>query len=81
MRISGETELPRARANGISKSNILRTQARKSLRLCLAGLRIGRLDLIAEASELPDHFGSALLLRLFGDRWAAFLATDSFVQD
>ena len=30
---------------------------------------------------MPDHSGSALLLRSFGDHWAAFLATDSLVQD
>ena len=34
----------------------------KSLRLCLAGLRVRRFDPIAEASELPDHSCSALLL-------------------
>jgi hypothetical protein len=34
----------------------------KSLRLCLAGLRIRRFDPIAEASELPDHSRSACLL-------------------
>ena len=53
----------------------------KSLRLCLAGLRIGRFDLIAEASELPDDPGSAPLLRLFGDSWAPFFVTDSLMQD
>ena len=53
----------------------------KSLRLCLAGLRIGWFDPIAEASELPKHLGSAELLRSFGDRWAAFFVTDSLVQD
>ncbi len=56
-------------------------QARKSLRLCLAGLRIWRFDPIAEASELPDHSRRALLLGLFGDRWAPFFVTDSLVQD
>jgi restriction-modification enzyme MmeI-like protein len=30
---------------------------------------------------LPDHSGSALLLRSFGDCWAAFLVADSLVQD
>src|SRR6266480_2091856 len=53
----------------------------KSLCLCLAGLRIRRFDPIAEASELPDHFPSAPLLRLFGDSWASFFVTDSLVQD
>jgi len=37
-------------------------QARESLRLCLAGFRIGRFDTIAEVSELPDHSRGALLL-------------------
>ena len=37
-------------------------QARKSLRLCLAGLRIRWIDPIAEVSELPDHSRRALLL-------------------
>ncbi len=40
---------------------------RKSLRLCLAGLRIRWFDPIAEASELPDHSCRALVFRLFGD--------------
>jgi hypothetical protein len=53
----------------------------KSLRLCLAGLRIRRFDPIAEASELPDHSGGALLLGLFGDGWAPFFVTNSLVQD
>src|SRR6266480_4207733 len=53
----------------------------KSLCLCLAGLRIRRFDPIAEASELPDHFPSAPLLRLFGDSWASFIVTNSLVQD
>jgi hypothetical protein len=53
----------------------------KSLRLCLAGLRIRRFDPIAEASELPKHLPSAELLRSFGDRWAPFFVTDSLVQD
>ena len=56
-------------------------QGRKSLRLCLAGLRIRWFDPIAEASELPNHLPSAQLLRSFGDRWAAFFVTDSLVQD
>ena len=49
--------------------------------LCLAGLRIRWIDPIAEASELPDHFRSAPLLRLFGDGWASFFVTNSLVQD
>jgi hypothetical protein len=56
-------------------------QGRKSLRLCLAELRIRGFDTIAEASELPDHFRRALLLRLFGNRRAPFFVTNSLVQD
>ena len=56
-------------------------QARKSMCLCLAGLRIRRFDPIAEASELPDHSRCASLLRLFGDRRAAFFVTNSLMQD
>ena len=37
-------------------------QVRKSLRLCLPGLRIRWFDPIAEVSELPDHSRRALLL-------------------
>ena len=54
---------------------------RKSVRWCLAGLRIGWFDPIAETSELPDHSGGAPLLRLFGDGGASFFVTDSLVQD
>ena len=53
----------------------------KSLRLCLARLRIRRFDPIAEASELPDHSRGALLLGLFGDRRAPFFVMHSLVQD
>ena len=53
----------------------------KSLRLCLAELRIRRFDTIAEASELSDHLRRALLLRLFGNRGAPFFVTNSLVQD
>jgi len=56
-------------------------QARKSLRWCLAGLRVGWFDPIAEVSELSEHSGRALLLRLFGDRWAPFFVSNSLVQD
>ena len=56
-------------------------QGRKSLRLCLAGLRIRFFDSITEATELPDHSRGALLLRLFGDRRAPFFVTNSLVQD
>src|SRR5882762_2907529 len=55
--------------------------ARKSLRLCLAGLRIGWFDPVAEASQLADDSRCALLPRLFGDRWAPFFVTSSLVQD
>jgi DNA-binding winged helix-turn-helix (wHTH) protein len=64
-----------------SHTSSLETQARKSLRLCLAGWRIRRFDPIAEASELPDHSRGALLLGLFGDGWAPFFVTNSLVQD
>jgi hypothetical protein len=40
-----------------------------------------RFDPISEASELPNHLPSAQLLRSFGHGWAAFLMTDSVVQD
>jgi hypothetical protein len=63
------------------KQNDFDTLARKSLRLCLAGLRIGWFDPVAEASQLPDDSRRALLLRLFGDRWAPFFVPDSLVQD
>ena len=55
-------------------------QARKSLPLCLAGLRV-QLDPIAEASEVPDHLPSAKLLRSLADRRAPLFVTDSLVQD
>jgi hypothetical protein len=51
------------------------------VRLCLAGLRIGRFDPIAEASELPDHSRGTPLLGLFGDCWSPFFVADSLVQD
>jgi hypothetical protein len=54
-------------------------QARKSLPLCLAGLRV-QLDPIAEASEVPDHLPSAKF-RSSGNRWAPFFVTDALVQD
>jgi hypothetical protein len=57
------------------------SRPRKSLRLCLAGLRVRWFDLIAETSELPDHSRSAPLLRLFGNGWTPFFVTDSLVQD
>src|SRR5215469_11978496 len=43
--------------------------------------RVGCFDPIAEASELPKHSGSALLLGLFGHGRATFLITDPLVQD
>jgi len=55
-------------------------QGRKSLLLWL-GLRSWGFDAITEAPELPNHSPSAQLLGAFGDRWAAFLVTDSLVQD
>src|SRR5207249_8209413 len=57
------------------------TQPRKSLRLCLAGLRIRCFDPIAEASQLSDHSRRSLLPRLFGDRGAAFFVTNPLMQD
>src|SRR6266480_742532 len=56
-------------------------QPRKSLRLCLAGLRIRCFDPIAEASQLSDHSRRSLLPRLFGDRGAAFFVTNPLMQD
>jgi hypothetical protein len=52
----------------------LNDRLEKSLRLCLAGLKIRRFDPIAEASELPDHSRGALLLGLFGDGGAPSLS-------
>src|SRR5256884_9352832 len=57
------------------------TQPRKSLRLCLAGLRIRCFDPIAEASQLSDHSRRSLLRRLLGDRGAAFFVTNPLMQD
>ena len=56
-------------------------ESRKSLRWCLAGLRIREFDPIAEATEVADHLPSAKLLRSFGNRWAPFFITDSAVQE
>src|SRR6266702_4204298 len=56
-------------------------QSRKSLRLCLARLRVRWIDPIAEAPELPDHSRRSLLPRLFGDRGAAFFVTNPLMQD
>src|SRR5499425_683403 len=53
----------------------------KSLRLCLAGLRIREFDPIAKASEVSDHLPSAKLLRSLADRRAPLFVTDSLVQD
>jgi hypothetical protein len=57
------------------------TRLEKSLRLCLAGLRIRRFDPIAEASELSDHSRSALLLGLLGDCRAPFFVRGCLMQD
>src|SRR5215831_8130290 len=38
-------------------------------------------DPIAETSEFPDHSGCSALLGLLANRWAAFLVTDSPMQD
>jgi len=48
-------------------------ESRKSLRWCLAGLRIREFDPIAEATEVADHLPSAKLLRSFGNRWGPVL--------
>jgi hypothetical protein len=58
-------------------------QGRKSLPLllCRTLVLIRWFDPIAEASELPDHFRSAPLFRLFGDGRAPFFVTNSLVQD
>jgi hypothetical protein len=50
----------------------------KSLRLRLAGLGIRRFDPIAECSELTDHSRGALVLGLFRDGWALWLANCYF---
>ena len=44
-------------------------------------MRVGWFDPIAEVSELSEHSGRALLLRLFGDRWAPFFVSNSLVED
>jgi hypothetical protein len=36
---------------------------------------------MTETSELPDHFGSAPLLGLFGDGWPSVFVTEALVQD
>jgi len=71
LRRGGETAIPdkfqpEASQSGIRDVAVRGLQPRKLLRLCLAGLRVGWFDPIAEASELPNYSGSALLLGLFG---------------
>jgi len=63
----------------LRKKMLEELHGRKSL--CLAWLRVWWFDPIAEVAELPDHLPSAQLLRSFGDGGAAFLVTDSLVQD
>ena len=70
-----------ALAARLTRYSTFGSQGRKSLRLCLAELRIRRFDTIAEASELSDHLRRALLLRLFGNRGAPFFVTNSLVQN
>jgi hypothetical protein len=43
--------------------------------------KIGRFDLVAEGSELPNHLGSACLLGFGAHFWAAFFITDIVVQN
>ena len=52
-------------------------QGRKSLRPCLARLRVRWFDSIAQTSELPNHSPCALILALFGDCRAPFFVTGS----
>src|ERR1700730_13340854 len=59
----------------------LENQPRKSLRLCLARLRVRCFDPIAEPAELPDHSCRALLFRSFGDGLAPFFVADALMQD
>jgi len=56
-------------------------QGRKSLRLCLARLKIRWFDPVAEALELPDHLSSACSLRLLADGGTTFFVTNSLVED
>src|SRR4029453_14565292 len=44
-------------------------------------LGAGQFDPIAEASELPDHSGRPVSLRLLAQGWASFLVPDALVQD
>jgi hypothetical protein len=74
----GHREVP---VKPLGQRTVEELQTRKSLRLCLAGLRIWWFDPIAEAMEVADHLPSAKLLRAFGNRWAPFLVTDSLMQD
>src|SRR6516165_10634031 len=49
----------------------------------LQGRRLGagQFDAIAEASELADHSGRPVSLRLLAEGWASFLVPDALVQD
>ena len=44
-------------------------------------MRIRGFNSISEASELPDHLGSAPLLGFFGDCRAPFFVTNSIVEE
>jgi hypothetical protein len=60
-------------------------QGRKSRRppraSCWVDLNSQRFDAVADASELPDHSGSAYSLQPFAHGLAAFLVADPLVQD
>ena len=64
-----------------SQSDFATNQGRKSLRPCLARLRVGWFDSIAQTSELPNHSPCALILGLFGDCRTPFFVRGSLMQD
>src|SRR5438552_3652019 len=73
---------PRSCQLAHTKAHASNQQGRKSLHsYWITRLRSCRLDPVAESSEFPDHSRRALLLRPFADGWAAFLVTDSLMQD
>lgn len=69
-----------------AKSAWVYEQSRKSRRppplaLSWVDLNSQRFDVVAEASELPDHSRSACSLQPFAHGLAAFLVADPSVQD